>query len=251
MENRLIDLIDRLDRRTGADGAYQIALNYYQDIGFRYVNVGLASVTDESYLGVFSNMRPAWLDYYVSEGFAGCDVIFDYAIANSQARLCSPQSNLELPSTDKALSDRMLTEILEEGFASSLVLPRHSRLGGRLIGFNLGTSLAEVGLQNLIRSEESAIMIGAALTQTAILEDFEDGALGEHWYPTAPMEAKLSPREVEVLKWLSGGLRNDRIAEKLGISLATVNFHVVSAKQKLGAQTREHAVATAILNRLI
>jgi len=52
----------------------------------------------------------------------------------------------------------------------------------------------------------------------------------------------LSPREVEVLRLLMGGLSNRQIAEALVISPHTVKHHVANLFQKLGVTTRTQAV---------
>jgi DNA-binding CsgD family transcriptional regulator len=57
---------------------------------------------------------------------------------------------------------------------------------------------------------------------------------------------RLSPRERDCLLWLSQGLRNDRIAERTGISDRTVELHLANARCKLKAATREQALARAI-----
>ena len=56
----------------------------------------------------------------------------------------------------------------------------------------------------------------------------------------------LSAREAECLQLLARGLRNDRIAERLGLHRATVEMHIARARRKLGAQTREQAIAKAV-----
>lgn len=61
----------------------------------------------------------------------------------------------------------------------------------------------------------------------------------------------LSPREVEVLFHLAQGLGNDRIAHQLGIKPETVNLHIMSARRRLGARTREEAIARAVRGNLI
>jgi DNA-binding CsgD family transcriptional regulator len=62
---------------------------------------------------------------------------------------------------------------------------------------------------------------------------------------------QLSPREAECLEWLSRGLRNDRIADRMGISLATVEAHLASARRKLKSSTREQALVRAVILKLI
>jgi DNA-binding NarL/FixJ family response regulator len=48
----------------------------------------------------------------------------------------------------------------------------------------------------------------------------------------------LTPRELELVKMVAVGLRNKQIAEKLGISEATVKIHLHSVYQKLGISGR-------------
>jgi len=56
----------------------------------------------------------------------------------------------------------------------------------------------------------------------------------------------LTPREAEVLRLVSEGLTNQRIARRLGIQFSTVRTHVEHARQKLGCTTRAEAVARAL-----
>ena len=58
----------------------------------------------------------------------------------------------------------------------------------------------------------------------------------------------LSPRECECLTWLCSGLRTGQIADKLGLSVSAVRLYIANARKKLGAKTREHAIALAVLH---
>ncbi len=61
----------------------------------------------------------------------------------------------------------------------------------------------------------------------------------------------LTQRERECLEWLAQGLTNAGIASKLGVAVPTVAMHLASARRRLGAQTREEAVAMAVSLGLI
>ena len=61
----------------------------------------------------------------------------------------------------------------------------------------------------------------------------------------------LSPREVEVLEFVAGGMKNKEIAFQLGVSEATINAHVKHILEKLGASDRTHAVTTALKRGII
>lgn len=57
----------------------------------------------------------------------------------------------------------------------------------------------------------------------------------------------LTPREREVLTLLARGLTGTEIAERLSLSPETVRIHVRNARGRLGARTRAHAIALALL----
>jgi DNA-binding CsgD family transcriptional regulator len=61
----------------------------------------------------------------------------------------------------------------------------------------------------------------------------------------------LSRREADALGHLAQGMANDRIAFALGIKPETVNLHIMSARRRLGARTREQAIAIAVRLGLI
>jgi DNA-binding NarL/FixJ family response regulator len=56
----------------------------------------------------------------------------------------------------------------------------------------------------------------------------------------------LTPRELDVLHLIRDGSKNKEIAARLGISEATVNFHIKNLVGKLHANDRSHALTVAI-----
>lgn len=62
---------------------------------------------------------------------------------------------------------------------------------------------------------------------------------------------QLTDREAEVLALVAVGKTNPEIAERLTVSVSTVNFHVHNILDKLGAKTRTEAVAIAAREGLI
>jgi len=59
----------------------------------------------------------------------------------------------------------------------------------------------------------------------------------------------LSPRQVEVIELIAIGAGDKEIADVLGISVETVDFHVREILSRLHAKTRAHAVATYIMKQ--
>jgi len=61
--------------------------------------------------------------------------------------------------------------------------------------------------------------------------------------PLANPAERLSPRELETLRWVADGRTDAEIGAILAISATTVRFHVDRARVKLEARTRAQAVA--------
>jgi DNA-binding CsgD family transcriptional regulator len=78
------------------------------------------------------------------------------------------------------------------------------------------------------------------------------GAGHEAWEPIAtsgpvslPKAPPLTEREKEILRWVAAGLQNKEIAQKLGISLATVRNHIHNILEKLDVHSKLEAVSLA------
>ena len=61
----------------------------------------------------------------------------------------------------------------------------------------------------------------------------------------------LTPREMEILKYIGQGFLNKQIASELGISEQTIKNHVTSILRKLNANARTEAVVLALRQGLI
>jgi LuxR family quorum sensing-dependent transcriptional regulator len=70
-----------------------------------------------------------------------------------------------------------------------------------------------------------------------------------HW--TGKQRAKVTPRELAVLRLASMGRQTDEIAQVLGLGEETVRSHLKKVQTKLGVRNRPHAVAEAIRQHLI
>ncbi|WP_223996536.1 LuxR C-terminal-related transcriptional regulator, partial [Burkholderia gladioli] len=69
--------------------------------------------------------------------------------------------------------------------------------------------------------------------------------------PRRPATPLLSPREIEVLRQISGGLSNKEAARVLALSPSTVRTHVESIFRKLDCSTRAAATLKALTTGLL
>ena len=66
-----------------------------------------------------------------------------------------------------------------------------------------------------------------------------------------PKLAMLNDREVEALTWVARGKTSAQIADLIGLSKRTVDFHLDNARIKLDATTRTQAAIKAAIGKLI
>jgi DNA-binding response OmpR family regulator len=72
-------------------------------------------------------------------------------------------------------------------------------------------------------------------------------ARNEMW----PKLAMLNDREIEALTWVARGKTSAQIADIIGVSKRTVDFHLDNARIKLNATTRTQAAIKAAMGKLI
>lgn len=119
----------------------------------------------------------------------------------------------------------------------------------RVSGLSTAGLRAQLGQQSLGvayregRSLQFREIVSLALT---FLDDFSEtlAAPGSAVEERAP-ENPLSPRESEVLQLVAEGLTSKQIGTQLFLSPKTVNYHLTSVFNKLGADSRAQAVAVA------
>jgi DNA-binding NarL/FixJ family response regulator len=87
--------------------------------------------------------------------------------------------------------------------------------------------------------------------ETATHDQAEHGSLStDAWRPVAAEDdgrLPLTDREREVMTLVATGLQTGDVAERLFLSPETIKSHVQNAMGKLGAHTRAHAVAIALV----
>ncbi len=93
----------------------------------------------------------------------------------------------------------------------------------------------------IIRAAIALVMAGGRYMPPRILEMAAAGSGA----PTVPSTARLTERQIEVLKRIASGQSNKEIARDLDLSPATIKAHAAAAIAALGASNRTDAVLRA------
>ncbi|WP_027669458.1 helix-turn-helix transcriptional regulator [Rheinheimera baltica] len=186
---------------------------------------------------VLSNYPTEWYKVYFEKDMKKHDPVVRYCFENSapimwstlmdNEKYCGPQG-LELMNAAKAFG-------LSDGLSVPVKAP-----SGEICIFSLSSSRPENLRKRLLDALPYAQYFGLSAFEACLRLNIE----------SHPMKA-LTPKEQESLFWACEGKTAWEIAQIMGVTERTANFHLSSVTEKLGAVNRQHAVAKAIIHGLI
>jgi DNA-binding NarL/FixJ family response regulator len=153
----------------------------------------------------------------------------------------------------KLMPDLVLCDISMPVMSGFEVLERLNALSPRLghIPFVFLTALAdresELRARRLGADDYVTKPIDFDMLDMIINARLAGVARNEMW----PKLAMLNDREIEALTWVARGKTSAQIAELVGLSKRTIDFHLDNARIKLGATTRTQAAIKAAIGKLI
>jgi DNA-binding CsgD family transcriptional regulator len=100
----------------------------------------------------------------------------------------------------------------------------------------------KVFLTDLLDNKRIEDFLSASSSARQVIRKLRDSG---HMAPVSGMRSELSRRENKILVMISEGAANKSIATMLGVSEATVKFHLGNVYRKLNCRTRQEAIGTA------
>ena len=250
MINSIADLLNNLDK-SDQEAVWENALKFFESFGFHITNYGIIDKANSDVIGFHSNMADSWMQYYMDSEYMKDDPWVNYVVSNDAPLVYSREGQSELTLEKGTRSEKMVNEAAELGLTNSICIPVHNKFGHLITGFNLGADMNHKDFQKMLDENMQDILMGAAFVNTHLVDMTPKEYTKSGWTANPYYKQLLSDRELEVLKWLCEGNRNDRIAEKMNIASVTVNYHLKEIKRKLGARTREQSVALAYKKGLL
>jgi DNA-binding NarL/FixJ family response regulator len=155
--------------------------------------------------------------------------------------------DISMPGTNGLTATRTLKQV-QPGVAV-LVLTRHeedAHLEELLRAGASGYVLKQSPPPELLRAIR-AVAAGGIYLDPAISSRVADGLLGPRADKSHATQATISERESQVLRLVAVGHSNKEIAERLKISVKTVELHKANAMRKLGLAGRVDIIRYAVL----
>lgn len=238
----VFQFIEKLKSADTPDQMFQVFADAVAAMGFDQAFYGYSIIADDTDLsdnaGIHSNFDPRFLETYEAEHLADHDI---------SVRHCTV-SDLPAPWFDQAILSRLKPEELQveqiamdHGYKAGLTIPAREGADGLFGGISVATrELSQPDFERVLTENAAPLQLMALCLHAEIQKKLNP-------FP----ETLLTAREKEVLMWASLGLSSKATARKLGIAFRTVEWHLESARVKLCANNKVHAVSKAIAHGLI
>jgi DNA-binding CsgD family transcriptional regulator len=252
MDSRLIDFVDQLETTATFEDAWDVTVGFFLDHGQISIDYSYCYVDHEhdKHNGIIHEFtrhshesHPDWPQLqrtYIGDHLYDLDRCVQNAFVSVRPMLWSPEY---MPREDGRLLGHYegIREIND--CCASICLPTRHTSDKQYIGmFHFGGAFGKAEYDRLIGNHGDLLWLGA-MHADCVLMQHRDVGMRE--------AVHLTMRERECLEWLSRGLKNDRIAERMAITVPTVAMHFANARRKLKVATREQALARAVLLRLV
>lgn len=178
-----------------------------------------------------TNIPSDWQAEYSQRRYYDHDPVMLFALYNL---LPERWSQVIRPETLSARQKKIIEGAADAGMRDGLIVPVHGP-GGEFAVLSLSHGENERQARANVEPDDALIHL-FALRFHAIARTLRESAVSEP-------PADLTSREIDVLFWTAEGKSTWDISQILDISEATVNFHINSAKRKLGVYSKPHAVA--------
>lgn len=247
----ILDLIVSL--QNNPEHTWEKTKSYFETKGFEGLASGIIEKSTASIAGIHVDMSSNWMEHYQQQNYMAVDPWAEKSITTDQPFIYNFENRATcFPDHDHRVSE-LFEDLKESQYTSSLLLPAF-HLEDHLLVLNLWCRNTEDEFLSEMQHSLKELKIAGDVIRTHLKDVAIHGVYNDadtFWLKNPNFANPLSRREKEVLQWLSSGLRNDQIAYRMNISVATVNFHMQSVRRKLGAKTREQALAISIVRRFI
>lgn len=209
-------------------------------LGFEHFLYGVRYVPPEGEACQFilSGYPQDWMERYQAQGYAEIDPVVAHAYQHATP-LIWRESTFDTPSRKL-----FMEEARASGVGSGVSVP---------VGC-LASETALVSIANPEFNQDALSHSVHAVGTLYVLSSYMHEAIRRLVFaPLAGASApqSLTPRELECLRWWTGGKSAPQISVIMRISEDTVHFHMKNTKRKLGVRSKHQAIARAILLGLV
>ena len=234
------DFAEGLTKLHDVDSIWEHTATFAHDLGFSGCSLTLACETSSGLKSDYlkTDISDEFNNIYADNGLINHDPFLLFSCHSLTAKKFGVSDASSFPSVSP--QQQIFLECTAEfGAVNGVGVPVRVRGDGIFGGWVFSSSEQVNTFKKLERDHGQEVHLAGVMAferQSAL----KRGSLNR--------KAVLSERERECLLCLCAGLRVSMIANKLGISESAINLYISNARKKLGAKTREQALARAIVD---
>ncbi|MBL1419075.1 MAG: helix-turn-helix transcriptional regulator [Alphaproteobacteria bacterium] len=242
MDSKFLNFIDNAIEQFSLlddqESMWHLANRLVTEVGGNALNI-TTSTPNKTITWARSSMNEDWLNDYLAEGFYTSDPLYQ-SINVTNAFTTLRAGSLTKKDTDDTKLLDLNHGLVGTGYNSvfGLNFAGNAHNTHKLISICSDLSVEE--FQKALPFNEMRLLASIISVNIGIPGDKNQEGVFSVGQKT------ITSKEGEVFSWLAAGLRNEAIADKLNIAEITVRKHIISARKKLNAHTREQALAVAI-----
>ncbi len=233
------DFMTSISRTDGVDETWGLTVDFMSGLGASHVGVSL-NLNEPEPLLLWTT--PQWMsELFLESIYPELDLAWEHCKDNVTPYLGGKSVEGLSPDLPEARR-RYLEEITAVDIRTTCSIPVHGNVAKEWGIFDFATDFGPGDIKAFQKEFGAKIYLAAVAAFRRLQTQIQT-------HDSEPVP--LTPSERECLLWLGRGLRNESIAARLGVRPVTVEFHLSNARKKLSAQTREQALATAMLEGFV
>ena len=239
LSNSLLDFLEEMNCVTSIDAAWKQATTFMRGLGASHVANNLVQKGSSH---VYLHSSPAWTgEMYLEKVYPDHDPRLAHCENNVTPYFSGKGFWSRVPELP-ARRQMFEQEVISVGIRSVVSVPVHMPASRDWGYFGIATDFRADEFDSFYEDHGTTLHLGAITAFNCIYALVREEQI---------KRIGLTGRERECLLWLAKGLHNDRIAARMNIRPATVDFHMANARRKLNAPTRDQALVAAIQMGLI
>lgn len=233
-----MDVIDRIVGKETHEAAWQSAIHVFSDLGFEWVTFGC--LVPNSGTAIRTTVSASLMADYAAAELIEQDDWLKHCARSQRI------DHLAVGSASRGDVGYPVQEVLEShGIRRAMLIPcsQMSQAAGVVFYARDIASTTKLTRSDVIVDLRLVVAVVSSIFRPVMSAPNAPGSYGDIRH--------LSPREADVLRWLSRGLDTEAIALKMNLAPVTVTKHLAAARRRLNAKTREQALAIALTRGLI
>ncbi|SNZ07016.1 autoinducer binding domain-containing protein [Cohaesibacter gelatinilyticus] len=237
LKSKIIGFIDTLNSAQTEEEIWKVTENFFQNRGFeRVVYMDLQPGRHVMH----TNLPDWWMSYYLAEGYAEHDAIFDYCGSSCQPQVIGREFLNEKFRNFTPIQRKIIEEAGDAGTVAGFISTVRPMGDDGIACWAAAGDMTKEDLRRIWQESGEILNLVTHLSYNAMQARIGFSATPE-----------LSAIERKVMQQLASGFSPKEIALRISFKPEEVNYHLAMAQQKMANQSKNGELAKVFAKRVI